>query len=200
MDFTSGQTKNENMDSNFSQIKRKYTNLQKAKKEAEKNVDVELSTNLQRKSNDEEEKFEMDSKNIALNTSSPQNRTTKSKIISEMEMEKKLPPIVSSLLGGCAKLIAGFSTYPYQVVKARIQQREIGNVKNPYRSTLQTIRLIFVNEGIAGFFKGVVPNVIRMAPAAGITFMVYEEVKSILQHLRVLYNEEDKENGDEKRK
>ena len=93
-------------------------------------------------------------------------------------------------------LIAGFSTYPYQVVKARIQQRDVNNVKNPYISTLQTIRLIFINEGIAGFFKGVVPNVIRMAPAAGITFMVYEEVKSTLQYLRIVYDVRDSENKD----
>jgi hypothetical protein len=35
---------------------------------------------------------------------------------------------------------------------------------------------IWQHEGLLGFFKGCVPNVLKMAPAAAITFVVYEKV------------------------
>jgi solute carrier family 25 (mitochondrial folate transporter), member 32 len=39
---------------------------------------------------------------------------------------------------------------------------------------------IWRHEGALGFFKGCVPNVLKMAPAAAITFIVYEEVLAFL--------------------
>ena len=36
------------------------------------------------------------------------------------------------------------------------------------------IRVIFRGEGIVGFYKGLLPNLIRVTPACGITFLVYE--------------------------
>lgn len=36
------------------------------------------------------------------------------------------------------------------------------------------------NEGLLGFYKGVVPNLIRVTPACCITFVVYENVSSFL--------------------
>lgn len=36
------------------------------------------------------------------------------------------------------------------------------------------------NEGAAGFYKGIVPNVIRVTPACCITFVVYENVSRLL--------------------
>ncbi len=67
------------------------------------------------------------------------------------------------------------------------QQKEEaeGRVKY-YKGSIDTIRKIWMsgvvcsilvcrNEGVAGFYKGIVPNVLRVAPSAAITFFVYEE-------------------------
>lgn len=42
--------------------------------------------------------------------------------------------------------------------------------------------LIFLlrNEGGAGFYKGIIPNIIRVTPACCITFVVYENVSAFL--------------------
>jgi solute carrier family 25 folate transporter 32 len=86
------------------------------------------------------------------------------------------------------------STYPLQLIKARMQQRmnaidllEDNSVRmvqrdgDSYKSMISTIRKIYVHEGISGFFKGCITNAIRVAPGAAITFVVYEEVTDILK-------------------
>jgi solute carrier family 25 (mitochondrial folate transporter), member 32 len=86
------------------------------------------------------------------------------------------------------------STYPLQLIKARMQQRmnaidllEDNSVRmvqrdgDSYKTMISTIRKIYIHEGIGGFFKGCITNAIRVAPGAAITFVVYEEVTDILK-------------------
>jgi solute carrier family 25 (mitochondrial phosphate transporter), member 23/24/25/41 len=35
-------------------------------------------------------------------------------------------------------------------------------------------------EGFRGLYKGVLPNLLKLAPAAGISWFVFEEVKRVL--------------------
>lgn len=77
-------------------------------------------------------------------------------------------------------------------MKTRIQQRSVaieltdeGGTKfvkhGSYYNTLRsTFLYIYQKEGIGGFFKGVIPNGIRVMPGAAITFLVYEEVTDLL--------------------
>jgi hypothetical protein len=36
------------------------------------------------------------------------------------------------------------------------------------------------SDGLRGFFRGVLPNALKVAPSAAITFFVYEELKKLL--------------------
>lgn len=47
-------------------------------------------------------------------------------------------------------------------------------------SVLQSPLCLLRNEGAAGFYKGIIPNVIRVTPACCITFVVYENVSEVL--------------------
>ena len=49
-------------------------------------------------------------------------------------------------------------------------------VKRHYNKIRTTFRRIWKKEGFSGFFKGCIPNAIRVAPSAAITFVVYEAV------------------------
>jgi hypothetical protein len=40
------------------------------------------------------------------------------------------------------------------------------------------------DEGITGFYKGIVPNLIRVVPATALTFVVYEHTSSFIAGLR----------------
>jgi len=86
--------------------------------------------------------------------------------------------------GSIAKLSAALITYPYQVVKTRVQQRYTNpNSKYAYdlpagelARTIRCIRDTWQVEGFRGFLKGCWPNSLRVIPNAGITFWVYEMI------------------------
>jgi len=80
------------------------------------------------------------------------------------------------MFAATSKLVAAFSTYPYQVVRARLQDRAL-----KYNGALDCITRTYRGEGPAGFYKGLVPNLLRVVPATMITFVVYENVSRFLQ-------------------
>lgn len=79
------------------------------------------------------------------------------------------------LVGVLSKSIASTITYPYQVAKTRIQQFQ--NIVK-YKTTLQTIRLITTNEGFLALYKGLCPNLLRVAPNSAVTLLVYEILRN----------------------
>jgi hypothetical protein len=104
------------------------------------------------------------------------------------EDKAKQPAFVSALLGGGSKIIASTATYPYQVIKSRLQQRdqliqgESSSILSPkYSGTWDCIRKVWRSDGIIGFFRGVVPNALKVAPSSALTFLVYEETMHLLK-------------------
>ncbi|CAK9833934.1 Mitochondrial folate transporter/carrier [Anthophora retusa] len=83
-----------------------------------------------------------------------------------------------------SKLIAAATTYPYQVVRARLQDHH-----HNYRGSVHCIESIWRFEGWRGFYKGLSANLARVTPATVITFVVYENVSHYLQD-RKATNEE----------
>jgi solute carrier family 25 (mitochondrial folate transporter), member 32 len=82
--------------------------------------------------------------------------------------------VISSL----AKLVAGAVTYPYQVVRSRLQNYDAEERFG--RGIVGVSRRLWAEEGLRGFYRGLVPGVIRVLPATWVTFLVYENVKFYL--------------------
>ena len=93
------------------------------------------------------------------------------------EQPAALNPLHYTVLGAVAKIFAASVTYPPQVIKTRLQQRD-GELK--YKGVADCARKIWQFEGLNGFFRGVIPNAVRVAPNAAITFMVYEALADFL--------------------
>ncbi len=93
-------------------------------------------------------------------------------------------------MGAGSKIIASTMTYPIQLIKSRLQQRnqtaeitadgEVEIVRREYKGVIDCVRKINQREGFQGFFKGAIPNAIRVAPSSAITFVVYESVTDFL--------------------
>ena len=94
-------------------------------------------------------------------------------------------------IGAISKMVASTVTYPFQVVKSRMQQPsnsieltssgDVRVVQRDYKGLLATVHKIWKQEGISGFFKGAIPNAVRVAPSAAVTFLVYETVMDFLK-------------------
>ncbi|CAG8811431.1 10805_t:CDS:2, partial [Dentiscutata erythropus] len=86
------------------------------------------------------------------------------------------------LMSGSSKAFASITTYPYQVIRARLQ-----NQKNEakYLGIFDTMRKILRKEGFLGFYKGLAPNILKVLPGTCTTFLVYENVNSFFkEHAR----------------
>ncbi|KAL1963190.1 hypothetical protein VTN77DRAFT_8623 [Rasamsonia byssochlamydoides] len=86
--------------------------------------------------------------------------------------------IISSL----SKVFAGCITYPYQVLRTRLQVYDAAIV---YQGVWDATRKIWRNEGVGGFYKGLGPNLLRVLPNTWVTFLVYENTRRYLLKLGV---------------
>ncbi|GAA6016057.1 hypothetical protein JCM10207_004427 [Rhodosporidiobolus poonsookiae] len=105
------------------------------------------------------------------------------------------------LMSGSAKLVAIGITYPYQVIRSRIQYQPQASplppapasapppsaapssspsAPAPYRSIPDVIRRTYLREGLGGFYKGIATNAVRILPGTCVTFVVYEQVSRAL--------------------
>ncbi|KAF4976504.1 hypothetical protein FZEAL_6838 [Fusarium zealandicum] len=78
-------------------------------------------------------------------------------------------------LSSVAKLVAGAVTYPYQVLRSRLQNYEADERFG--RGIRGVILRVWREDGLRGFYRGLMPGVVRVMPATWVTFLVYENVK-----------------------
>ncbi|KAM7308827.1 mitochondrial folate transporter/carrier [Ixodes scapularis] len=88
---------------------------------------------------------------------------------------KQLGTLEYLVFAALSKLFATTVTYPYQVLRARLQDQH-----NQYSGVVDCIVRTWRFEGYKGFYKGLVPNILRVTPATAITFVVYENVSKLL--------------------
>lgn len=90
---------------------------------------------------------------------------------------RKLGNLDFFVISSLSKVFAGSVTYPYQVVRSRLQTYEAHLL---YRGTTDAVVKIWRKEGLRGFYKGLGPNLFRVLPSTWVTFLVYENMKIVL--------------------
>ncbi|EME43346.1 hypothetical protein DOTSEDRAFT_89244 [Dothistroma septosporum NZE10] len=83
-------------------------------------------------------------------------------------------------LSAASKMFAGSITYPYQVVRSRLQTYDAAT---KYKGVKDVVIQIYQREGMRGFYKGLAPNLIRVLPSTCVTFLVYENMKFYLPRM-----------------
>ena len=78
-----------------------------------------------------------------------------------------------------SKVVASITTYPHEVLRTRFQNQTTSPPK--YRNILHAVKLIFREEGLAGFYRGLIPTVMRVVPASAVTLMTYEKILQLIK-------------------
>ncbi|CAA3006569.1 folate transporter 1, chloroplastic isoform X2 [Olea europaea subsp. europaea] len=112
------------------------------------------------------------------------NYRTDGSEINSITADTSLDSFDYAILGASSKLAAILSTYPFQVIRARLQQRPSTEGIPRYMDSLHVVEDTARFEGVRGFYKGITANVLKNAPAASITFIVYENVLNTLKFRR----------------
>ncbi|MCJ1472829.1 hypothetical protein MMC13_001478 [Lambiella insularis] len=84
------------------------------------------------------------------------------------------------VFSGLSKIFAGSLTYPYQVIRARLQMYDADRT---YKSARDVVGQVWKQEGPSGFYKGLGPNLLRVVPSSCVTFLVYENTKAFLPQI-----------------
>ncbi|KAH0839553.1 mitochondrial carrier domain-containing protein [Lanmaoa asiatica] len=87
--------------------------------------------------------------------------------------DDKLSNSAYTVMSGGSKLFALTVTYPYQVIRSRLQNNATTHL---YPDIPTTIKRTWRGEGIQGFYRGLGTNFVRVLPGTCVTFVVYENL------------------------
>jgi len=92
--------------------------------------------------------------------------------------DRKVGNEATIVLSTVSKFVAGAVTYPLQVLRSRLQNYDAEQRFG--RGIRGVVRQLWREEGVRGFYRGIMPGVVRVLPATWVTFLVYENVKYYL--------------------
>ncbi|KMZ73684.1 Folate transporter 1, chloroplastic [Zostera marina] len=112
--------------------------------------------------------------------------------VNEVDDKKILNSVDYAALGAMSKVTAILLTYPYQVIRARLQvddfvcfqQRPGADGISKYRDSWHVVKETARFEGLPGFYRGITSNMLKNIPSASIAFVVYENVLKFFKSRR----------------
>lgn len=87
---------------------------------------------------------------------------------------QELPSVYAMLFGASAGITLWLSAYPFDMVKSRLQTDALALSERQYKSTLDCVRQIYKAGGVGGFFRGLIPTLVRAPFANAATFVAFE--------------------------
>ncbi|KAL3442122.1 mitochondrial carrier domain-containing protein [Aspergillus insuetus] len=89
-------------------------------------------------------------------------------------------PLRKLLAGAISGAVAQTCTYPFDVLRRRFQINTMSNMGYQYSSILDAVRVIVAEEGVRGLFKGIAPNLLKVAPSMASSWLSFELTRDFL--------------------
>lgn len=70
------------------------------------------------------------------------------------------------------------------VLRRRFQINTMSGMGYQYKSIFDAVRSIIAQEGVAGMYKGIVPNLLKVAPSMASSWLSFEITRDFLLTLR----------------
>ncbi|KAH6605020.1 peroxisomal ca-dependent solute carrier [Trichoderma cornu-damae] len=88
--------------------------------------------------------------------------------------------IATGFIGATSGAFGASVVYPLNVVRTRLQTQGTAMHPQTYTGIWDVAQKTIQHEGFRGLYKGLTPNLLKVAPALSITWVVYENAKRIL--------------------
>ena len=100
-------------------------------------------------------------------------------------------PIGKLSAGAVSGAVAQTCTYPLDVLRRRFQINTMNGMGYKYKSIRHALQTIFAQEGFRGLYKGISPNLLKVAPSMATSWMSFEMTRDFLVTLRPVDDEDD---------
>ncbi|KAL6310481.1 mitochondrial carrier domain-containing protein [Sparassis latifolia] len=84
------------------------------------------------------------------------------------------------LCGALAGSVSQSLTYPFDVLRRKMQVTGMGVLGRTHSGALDALQYILRTEGLRGLYRGLWPNLLKVAPSIATSFFTYELVKEFL--------------------
>ncbi|KKF95103.1 putative mitochondrial carrier C12D12.05c [Ceratocystis platani] len=89
--------------------------------------------------------------------------------------------LVTGMIGASSGAFGATVVYPLNVLRTRLQTQGTHMHRATYTGIWDVAHQTLKNEGVRGLYKGLTPNLLKVAPALSITWVVYENSKRFLR-------------------
>ncbi|KAK4153877.1 hypothetical protein C8A00DRAFT_14957 [Chaetomidium leptoderma] len=88
--------------------------------------------------------------------------------------------IATAAIGATSGALGATIVYPLNVLRTRLQTQGTAMHPPTYTGMVDVATKTVRNEGMRGLYKGLTPNLLKVAPALSITWVCYENMKGVL--------------------
>ncbi|KAG5926522.1 hypothetical protein E4U42_003234 [Claviceps africana] len=88
------------------------------------------------------------------------------------------------LAGAISGAVAQTFTYPFDVLRRRFQINTMSGMGYQYKGVFDAVRVIVGQEGVRGLYKGIVPNLLKVAPSMASSWLSFEMTRDFLVGLK----------------
>lgn len=111
----------------------------------------------------------------------------KKRLLASLDYDKDLLNIkqvafISSLAGSAAGFTALSIVFPGDTVRKRMMNNAISSEKQLYKNARHCIRHIMRKEGVAAFYYGMFPSLLKSLPSGALQFLMYEILKHLMSN------------------